>query len=128
METKKETPEDFLSNYYPELYCEGPSGYSDSGYTYNQVIEIMEAYYQERIKQKTSKKIIKKQRGKQLSIETKLSIIEELKKGSNAIGLSIKYNTSIDSIYKIKERHTDLCKKYKKRLVSNKNSNNKSSC
>lgn len=50
---------------------------------------------------------------KWIPLKKKLTIIKDLKSGNNAIGISIKHSVTVDSVNKIKQRYTKLCKKYK---------------
>lgn len=56
-------------------------------------------------------------KGKWTPLKTKLNILKELRNGGNVLCLSIKYGVTTDVVHKLKQNHTNLCKKYKNSTI-----------
>ncbi len=56
-------------------------------------------------------------KGKWIPIDIKTAIINDFNAGGNAICISSKYNLKLDAVNKIKQKNTDMCKKYKNSKV-----------
>lgn len=64
--------------------------------------------------------------GKWIPLKIKLKIMCDLKSGGNAVVIAACYDVSVDVVNKIKQRKTNLCKKYETKKGRTKNTSKSS--